>query len=370
VEPLPENCLAAIYDPGKGAGGSLDVRLLPLRSLRPGEILVRVTLSAICGSDLHTVSGRRRPRGPLILGHEITGTVADLGEGISKDADGRALAVGDRVTWSIAASCGRCFYCTKGIPQKCESLFKYGHESIDADPPLNGGFAEYIYLVPGTAVHRVPEGLADEEVVFANCSLATMAAAVRVADLRAGESVLVHGAGLVGVCAAALATARGARTVMVADVDAGRLERARQFGATHVLNAAQADADAFRRAASEAAGPRGFDVAIEACGRPDVIPPGIESLRIGGRYIPAGCVYSGSATTLDVHRIITRLIRIIGLHNYAPEDLRAALAFLSGPGRAMPFKGVVGKRFKLDEIRQATEHANQRRDILRVAIEP
>ncbi len=364
---VPETSRAVVYDPDDG---SLTVRSLPVRAVRPGEILVRVTLSAICGSDLHTITGRRRPRGPLVLGHEICGTVVVLGEGVDRDTAGEPLSVGDRVTWSIAASCGSCFLCTHGIPQKCESLFKYGHEDVHTDPPLNGGFAEHVYLMPGTAVYRLGDDLPDDTAVFANCSLATMAAAVRLADVQRGESVLIQGAGLVGVCATALSADRGAGAVMVVDIDADRLERVKRFGATHVPKAAEGDEDAFREAAAAATGGRGFDVAIEVCGQPDVLAPGVEALRIGGRYVVAGCVFPGAAATLDVYALITRLIRIIGLHNYTPADLRTALAFLAGPGRAYPFDRVVEGHYRLDEIAAALDQINRRKDILRVALAP
>lgn len=373
---LPETSRAVVYDPD---GGALSVRSLPVRPSRPGEILARVTLSAVCGSDLHTISGRRRPRGAIILGHEICGTVAQLGQGVSHDGVGRPLSLGDRITWSIAASCGDCFFCGNGIPQKCTSLYKYGHESIDIDPPLNGGFAEYVYLAPGTAVYRIPDDLGDDTVVFANCSLATMAAAMRLAEVSQGESVLIQGAGLVGVCASALASARGADVILAVDVDDDRLDRVRRFGATHVFNAAGASREDFSRAVADALASRtrsipaasdGFDVAMEVCGRPEVIPLGIESLRIGGRYVLAGCVFPDASTELDVFSVITRLIRIIGLHNYTPADLHSALVFLGGQGREFPFDTVVAERFPLDQIARALDTIEERKDILRVALAP
>jgi len=377
LDSIPETSRAVVYDPKTGA---LDVRSFAVRPPRPDEILVRVSLSAICGSDLHTISGRRRPRGPLILGHEICGMVARLGAGVVRDSAGVVLSAGDRVTWSIAASCGSCFSCTHGIPQKCESLFKYGHESIDVDPPLNGGFAEYVYLAPGTAVFRIPDELNDETAVFANCSLATMVAAVRSADIRAGESVLIQGAGLVGLCAAALCAARRCRIVMVADTSSARLERAKAFGATHVVNPGVGD-ETFRDVVARTLGdqpdsraphgrPLGFDAAIEACGSPEAIPIGIQSLRIGGRYVVAGCVFPGALVTIDFHTVITRLIRIMGLHNYTPEDLRGAIEFLVGAGRNVPFNSVVQRCFRLEEISRALKSIEQHKDFLRVALRP
>jgi putative phosphonate catabolism associated alcohol dehydrogenase len=365
---IPDTCRAAVYDPD--GGRKLKIQEFPMRAPKPDEILVRVTLCAICGSDLHTIEGRRRPRGPIILGHEICGTISQLGERVSNDNTDQPLRVGDRVTWSIAASCGRCFYCTQNLSQKCETLFKYGHESIDREPPLNGGFADYIFLIPGTAVFQLPDVLPDKLVVFANCSLATMAAAIRLAKVQTGDAVLIQGAGLVGLCAAALSSSRGARAVMVTEISDERLKWAKHFGATYTFNSADRDKKSFRQAVEQAAGQRGFDVVIEACGQPSVIADGLESLRIGGRYVLAGCVFQGADTNLDLGHITTYMLHLIGLHNYTPIDLQAALTFLANYGHRFPFDKIIAKTFPLDKINQALDTSAKRRDWLRVAIDP
>ena len=362
---MAETCMAVVYYPQEA---ELKVVAMPVRPPRAGEVLVRVSLSAICGSDLHTIEGRRQPKGPLILGHEICGTIAALGEGVRHDATGKPLATGQRVTWSIAASCGDCFYCRQGIPQKCTALFKYGHESIEVEPALNGGFAEYVCLVPGTTILRIPDELDDATVVFANCSLATMAAAVRMLEVDAGETVLVQGAGLVGLCACALCAAREAKVVLATDVSEERLQQARRFGATDTLKVSDIPDEEFGALARDVAGEHGFDAAIEACGQPAAIAQGLEALRIGGRYLWAGCVFPGAMVELDAYQIITRLIGIQGLHNYAPEDLKTALDFLSGEGRRFPFDTVVAREYPLAEIEQAVEEAKARKDMLRVAV--
>ncbi len=365
---MPDTCRAAVYDPD--GGQNLEIQEFPMRAPKPDEILVRVTLSAICGSDLHTVDGRRRPVGPIILGHETCGAVARLGKNIFQDGAGQSLKVGDRITWSVAANCGTCFYCTHHIPQKCRHLFKYGHEPIDAEPPLNGGFSEYIYLVPGTAVFRIPDLLDDKTIVFANCSLATMTAAVRIADVKAGEAVLIQGAGMVGLCAAALCTVQGARSVLVTDVSESRLNWASKFGASHTFNSKRQDRTSFRKMVNRAAGKNGFDVAIEACGQPSVIADGLESLRIGGRYVLAGLVFSGAEVNLDLHCITTRMLHLMGLHNYTPADLQAAVEFLDNFGQRFAFDRVVARSFALDRINNALFAARTRQDWLRVAIAP
>lgn len=364
---LPAAGRALVFDP---ASGDFDLREIPLRSLRRGEILVRVQLSAICGSDLHTIRGRRDPGGQIVLGHEICGAVAALGEGVTADSLGRELREGDRVTWGIAASCRRCFFCARGLPQKCVRLFKYGHETLDGDTPLSGGFAEYCYVVPGTPVYRLPAEIPDELAVFANCSLATMAAAVRRAELTPGDSVLIQGGGLVGLCAVALSADRGAEVIAVVELRQERLALAGRFGATHTLNPAEEDGDPIPELCSVTPEGRGFDVAIEACGAPEVVPEGIEALRVGGTYVLAGCVYPGCEADIDLQRVTTKMLRLLGQHNYAPIDLQEALSLLRRAGRRFAFGRVVAATYALDEIDAALAHLERDRSALRVALRP
>jgi len=290
---LPAECLALVYDP---CARALRLEPVALRPPRRGEVVVRVSLSSLCRSDLHTVSGRRSPAGPLVLGHEIVGTVAALGEGAPGDAAGVPLRPGDRVTWSIAAGCGHCFFCTHGLPQKCVSLFKYGHQALASDPPLSGGFSEYCYLVPGTTILRLADDLPDPSVVFANCAVATAAAIVRHGGVSEGDSVLIQGAGLLGLSVAALCATAGAKIVAVSDIAGDRLAVARSFGATHLLDASSDAAVEMLPAG------RGFDVAVEVCGQPQVVPAGIAALRTGGSYVVAGCVYPGTVAPISTCR--------------------------------------------------------------------
>lgn len=364
---IPESSRAVVFAP---RDRSLTLRELPMRPVRAGEVLVRVRLSAICGSDLHTIRGRRDPGGPLVLGHEIVGEVAALGEGVEADCLGAPLAVGDRVTWSIAASCGRCFFCARGIPQKCVSLFKFGHQTLESDTPLSGGFAEYCYLVPGTAYYRLPDDLPDRIAVFANCSLATMQAAVRMAEVHPGEAVLVQGAGLVGLCASALSAHRRATPIVVADPCEERLNQATYFGASHLAESAVVDSDLTELLREATGAARGFDVAIEACGAPAAVREGIEALRIGGRYVLAGCVFPDANVQIDMHPVTTKLLTLQGAHNYAPLDLQEALRFLIDGRRRFSFGSVVREVFPLEEIDAALQLMEGDPSVLRVALSP
>ena len=170
------------------------------------EVLVEVVACTFCGSDLHSLHGRRAVPVPTILGHEVLGKIAAFGPtAVRHDAAGEPMNVGDRVTWAIVASCGECFYCRRSLPQKCERQTKYGHEPLRPGRELTGGLADHCVLAPGTAIFRVPEQLPDATACPANCATATVAAALEAAGQVAGRSVLVMGCGMLGLTATAWA---------------------------------------------------------------------------------------------------------------------------------------------------------------------
>jgi D-arabinose 1-dehydrogenase-like Zn-dependent alcohol dehydrogenase len=188
----------------------LEIWEYPLPVVEKGAILVKVLCCTICGSDLHTWLGRRQGPCPAILGHEIVGEIVELGEGATRDSVDRLLGIGDRITWTIMDNCGKCFYCReKGLMMKCLHLKKYGHDSCANPPHLQGGFAEYCYISPGTCVIKIPDNLTNEEVAPANCALATVSAGWDILKLRPFENVLILGAGALGIYAAALASHLG-----------------------------------------------------------------------------------------------------------------------------------------------------------------
>lgn len=348
---------AVVFDPATRTFAAV---ALPIPALRTGEILVRIRLTAICGSDLHTASGRRSPGGALVLGHEICGEIAALGDGVKCDYRGAALRPGDRVTWSLFASCGNCFYCRTGLPQKCERVFKYGHAVLADKPSLSGGYASRVVLRAGTAVFRLPDAVPDSIAVFANCALATGVGAVRTAGIGPGESLLIQGGGLLGLSTLAAARAAGAGAITVVEGSPERRALARAFGADRLIAPGEFNDD------YEGA----YDVVIEMCGQPSVIADGIRALRIGGRYVLCGCVSPGAEGAADLFKITTRCLRVEGLHNYIPADLDKALRILEENEAGLPFSKVVAEIFPLEQIEEAFEVARTRKDVLRVAVQP
>ena len=217
-----------------GVGIPFEVCEMPVGTA-PNDILVRVSLSTICGSDLHTVSGRRGADTPCVLGHEIVGTVAAPTN--PRSATGEKLREGDRVTWSMTASCGTCDYCmNRNLPQKCETMFKYGHARNEGASALSGGFATHILLRPGTAIYPIPDAVTDAEAVPINCALATVINGLETIGMLPGETAVIHGSGMLGIYAACYLRENGYAHVAVVDRNAARLETARRFGATHTFN--------------------------------------------------------------------------------------------------------------------------------------
>ncbi len=347
-----------------------EVREYPVRDARVGEVLVRISMSTICRSDIHSYEGHRPNPCPGILGHEIIGVIEQLGDGVSGDMRGDALAVGDRVTWTEYFHDGPSYYRdVHDMPQKAAGLRKYGHDLVDDDPHFLGGFADYCYILPGTGILKLPETLSDEEATPLNCGVATMICVTEAAAIEVGDTVVVQGLGLLGIYGCAIAKARGAARVIALDAVPARLELAGRFGADLVLDAGATSEDELVRIVRESSPPDGPDVVLEVCGVASVVPAGIRMLRTGGRYVLAGLVNPESRFTLDGNDLIRKWITLKGIHNYHPRHLIQALDFVMANRDRFPFKEIVDSRFGLDELGEAFAKAANH-SVLRAAIVP
>ncbi len=353
-----------------GAGKPFEIREFPIPDPGPKAILAKVKMVTICGSDLHTWKGKRKISGPTILGHEILGEIKELGEGVKKDILGHPLSLGDRITWTVMASCGRCYYCCiKQISQKCIHLYKYGHESCMDPPHLNGGLAEYIYIQSGTGVFKVPDELSDKEVTPINCALATMVNGLDTIGINPNDNVVIQGAGMLGIYTIALLKEFGAGKVICLDINDYRLKIAEKFGADYVINSRNFSDN---KVISEIRGMTngyGADLVIEVSGNPSVIPQGVEMLCIGGRYLIVGTVFPEANFSLDGYLITTKMATIKGIHNYNTRHLGEALTFLTRTHNKYPYGSLVEYNFSLEEIDKAFKVASEQR-VLRVAVIP
>jgi alcohol dehydrogenase len=350
-----------------GAGRPLEMVRFPAPEPRGAEVLVRVACCTLCRSDLHTHAGRRAEPTPTVLGHEIVGRIGAFGpEAPRHDAEGVPLSVGSRVSWAVAVGCGSCFFCAEGLPQKCERLYKYGHERRTPERPLGGGLADCVVLVPGTACFRVPDAVPDQVAAPANCATATAAALLRHGGSVAGRTVLILGAGVLGVTASAMARAAGARAVLVSDPVPACRERALRFGATHIF---PTEAGELAAGVREITQWRGADLVLELAGAAGTVQSGLALVRTGGTVVLAGTVTPVGTVGFDPENVVRRLLTIRGVHNYHPRDLATALGFLAGPGRDFPWQSLVVAEYPLEQAEQAFAAAHAQPGV-RVAVVP
>jgi putative phosphonate catabolism associated alcohol dehydrogenase len=364
---IPSNARVAVYD---APLAPFVLREYPLRAPAAGEVLVRITMSTICRSDIHSWQGHRPNPCPGVLGHEIVGRIAALGAGIDRDLRGEPLAVGDRITWSEYFVPGP-NYCSEvlDLPQKSPGVDKYGHMAAATPPHHHGGFGEYCYILPQSWILRLPDGLSDAEAAPINCGVATMIAVTEAAEIRIGQSVVIQGLGLLGLYGAAIAKARGAGLVIGVDGVEGRRARSTSFGVDLALDPTGiAPAELASRIAAHCR-PLGADAVLEVCGDPGVITSGIAMLRVGGRYVLGGVVNPGAMVTLDANLLLRKMLTLRGVHNYHPRHLVEALDFVVAQRQRYPFSELVDGIYPLDQVGAAMADAAARR-VLRAAIVP
>jgi threonine dehydrogenase-like Zn-dependent dehydrogenase len=261
------------------------------------------------------------------------------------------------------------------VPQKCTSVVKYGHARFTpgAVSGLAGTYATHALLRAGTAIVAVPDAVPDAVAAPANCALATVCAAWRAAVKAVAPApvrrVLIQGCGLLGLYACALAARRGAAAVVATDVSPDRRALAGRFGATTTVDAAAPDAAA-QVAAADGGG--GYDAVLEVCGVASAVAAGVSAVRPGGAVVLVGLVHPDSALAgVTGEAIIRKCASVVGVHNYAPEDLEDAVAFLAatvggsggggggGGDGAPPYADVTSPPFPLDDLPAAVDVARR-----------
>jgi putative phosphonate catabolism associated alcohol dehydrogenase len=330
---------------GPGRTFEASQALIP-NTLAAGEVLVQISLATVCGSDLHTIDGRRSAPTPCVLGHEAVGiVVAGARNGI---------APGQRVTWTLADSCGHCAPCTQWhLPQKCEKLFKYGHAASSDGSGLNGCYASHIVLRAGTTIIPVPDSLPDSIVAPANCALATIVNALESLPSPC-DRALVQGGGLLGIYACAWLRHRGVSEVFCTDPSPQRLALVADFGA-------------IPREPGTVIPP--VDLVVELAGTSAVIPEGIKALRPGGHYVWAGMVHPETKLDLTGEAVLRKCLTVRGVHNYAPQHLATGLDFLAQHHTRLPFERLVSPPVPLAQLDQAIALTRER-TWQRVSVKP
>ena len=332
----------------------IELRTIPDPALEPGAVLLETIASEVCGTDVHLHHGRLAgvPY-PIIPGHVSVGRVLEA-RGVSTDALGDPLAPGDVVTFhDVHEVCGACWQCLVARqPNRCPSRRVYGITYSVADGPL-GGWAERIYLKPGVRIVRVTDPLTADDVIAGGCGLFTGYAAVERSELAMADTVVVQGAGPVGLGAAVMASLRGAGLVVVIGAPAARLELALAFGADVVLSL-DTDAGARAERIRNLTGGRGADVVIEASGNAAAVPEGLALLRDGGTYVIAGHYTDAGPTEINAHKDINRKhADVRGQWGTEFHHVVRALRVLARHHARVPIQRLIGARYKLADAARA-----------------
>jgi len=263
------------------------------------------------------------------------------------------LHPGDLLTWCVYAYDDKSEMAKKGIPQKSEGLYKYGHHQFNSEDGLNGGFATHCILKKGTAIFKLPRSLSHRQAAPINCTHATMAGAIRLTGYLKNKNVLITGTGMLGLSACAMAREGGAKRVIAMDINKDRLEFARRFGADKLIDGKLSIDEIMLQIPKEK-----IDAIIDTTGIPSVMENGLEMLAIGGTAVWVGAVYKQQDTQINAEMIVRNLLTIKGLHNYTPNDLGFAIDFITDNRNKYPFETLVSEEFSLDDLSEAFEIAN------------
>lgn len=276
------------------AGSPLRIETVTAPDLRPKEVLVQVRAAGLCHTDLEVIQGQLRYPMPIILGHEAAGEVVAMG------SEAQEVQVGDHVVLSWNPHCNSCFYCNRDLPILCEPYLQGGAKALHFDGTSKarqadgtelhhlmflGTFAEYC-IVPDQQAVPVPKAIPFDAACLIGCGVMTGAgAALNIAEIAPGDSVMVVGCGAVGLAAVQGARMAKAGTIIAVDLNDQKLDLATRLGATHGVNASKTDVAAQVRALTQG---RGADVVLESAGSPAAFRTTVEAVRPGGQVIWLG----------------------------------------------------------------------------------
>ncbi|MEC5218292.1 alcohol dehydrogenase [Actimicrobium sp. GrIS 1.19] len=339
--------------------GKIALEDKPIPSPGPGDALIKITTTTICGTDVHILKGEYPVVAGLTIGHEPVGIIEQLGVGVT------GYAVGQRVIVGAITPCGQCHPCLDGHTSQCGGKTAGGWRFGNT---IDGAQAEYLLVPNATAnLEIIPDGLTDEQVLMCPDIMSTGFGGAENGEIKIGDTVVVFAQGPIGLCATAGAKLKGASLIITVDSSASRLAVSKELGADVTIDYTQQDPIAEIMRLTNG---RGVDVAIEALGTQVTFENCLRVLKPGGTLSSLG-VYSGKLTLpldafaagLGDYRIITTLC------GGGKERMRRLLNVVAS-GR-VNFKPMVTHRFRLDQIEQAYDlFANQRDGVLKVAITP
>lgn len=323
----------------------------------PGGLLLRMIRANVCGSEVHIVHGNHPLiRAGCVIGHEGVGTVERIGPGGGRDSSGDELHEGDRVVATYFGACRRCPECNNGAPNVCRNAYAGWSKQADDAPHFHGTFGTFYNVLPDQAVFRVPDEVSSKAISAANCALSQVYYGLELGEVRYGQSVLLLGAGGLGVCAAAVAAQFGAQ-VYAAEMAPGRLAKAAEFGAHHTIDLSAAeDSDGRVELIKDTVGGAGPDVVLDLSGVPDAFSEGVRATRPTGKMVSIGNISPNKFTQFDPGLFTRTGVQIRAAIRYPAATLGKAIQFVADTPQ-YPWEDLVDADFGLDQVTEAVAAA-------------
>lgn len=338
-----------------------------------GGLVVEIDVATVCGSDVHAwkgdLAGVLPIQLPLILGHEMTGRIIAMGEGAEVDSVGQSLGIGDRVVWAHTP-CGRCHECTvERQPVLCANRYIAYLNDCSVPPHFTGTFAEFGVVGPAAGRIRVPDAVESEWASAGSCALRTVVRALAMAGpIDHDDTIVVQGAGPLGLFATALLSLHNPRRLVVVGAPEERLEVARAWGATHTVAVDPAADPSERIDQVMGITGRGASVAFELAGAPGAFGEGVGMIARNGRYVVMGTL-GGPPQPVHAATIVTRGITIVGSMSGDIGDYHTAMLALERYRDRFDWSRMIGTSYGLDDIADAM-HAMLRMEQIKPVVRP
>ena len=317
--------------------GDLRVEPVDVPAVAPGEVLIQVSICGICMTDFHMYKWSFPVKTPVILGHELSGRVVDIGSNVT------GFSVGDKVAVNPLLTCGACASCRSGRQNLCEHARALGGAG---EVIVNGGFARFTN-VPFTSVSRIPEDMSFEEGAFVE-PVATCSHGVEMSHVRLGDAVVLIGAGAIGLIILQLLRMKGASCIIVSDFIEERRKMAEQLGADLTIDpSVQDDVQVVK----ESTNGRGADVVIEAVGASSSVLQALKMVKKGGRVNIFGVAPTAAKIEVSPFDVYFREIEIVGTYALTAEDFRRSISLVHS--RRIKTQPIITDRFPLERIREA-----------------
>lgn len=346
--------------------GLIEVQDLLWPNIENGGMLLKVEMCGICGTDKHAFRGDIDYAFPLVPGHEIVGIVKEITKEASETLEfsGKLLNEGDRVVICPDILCNRCYYCKHSFGFTwCENMRSYGaHFSSRIHPFVAGGWAEYMYVFPGSIVYKIPEFMSLKMAVLLE-PLAGSYSLDKLMDFTSypseglvpGFSVVIQGLGPIGLIYIAKAKLLGAGNIIAIGKYQNQLYMAKKFGADYLININETSLKERINIIREITNGRGADICIDCAGVPEVMSEEIEMIRRGGFILEVGAAANKGNISLSPYEICAKSIRIIGMNNCSFTAFIPAIRMLEKYSNYLPFEDIITHDFSIDEACKAIQ---------------